>query len=171
MNSTNKINLPTLRSTFATKKELIDFKRSFNCYLTANELDEKSEAVRVAHLRCTLNDKLNDLIDKITGTITVEQIFKYLEEELIPKENTCFNQYCFFNRSQREKEAFNEYYLELDQLARLSNLGEKHDEILKARIVCGIYDPAMRERLMRAPDMTLKEVVNYCRMSEDAGKK
>lgn len=165
------IKLPKVAHVFSSRKEISDYIRAFNFYLVANELSGKSEEVKIAHMRCSFNDKINDIIDKMTGQKTVESVMKYLEEQLIPSDNTCFNQYVFFNRSQKEGENFNDYYLDLDHLATKCNLGDKHDEILKARLVCGIGNPAMRERLMRTPDMSLKDVIQYCRLSEDAKSK
>lgn len=163
--------LPKTTRVFETLKELNNHKKQFQWYLTANELGEKSNEVKVAHLRCSLPQSVNDLVDKMTGTLTVEKIYEHIQTEVIPKENKCFNQYCFFNFIQKEGQTFNDYYFQLDHLGRQCELGEKYEEVLKARLVCGLFDPSLKERLMRSPEMTLKEMRNYCRVTEDARQK
>lgn len=162
------VSLPKTSKVFETLKELNNHKKQFQWYLTANELGDKSQEIKVAHLRCSLPEPLNDLVDKLTGTLTVDKIYDHIQAEVIPKDNKCFNQYCFFNHVQKEGQTFNEYYFELDQLGRKCELGEKYEEVLKARLVCGLWDQSLKERLMRSPEMTLKEMRNYCRVTEDA---
>uniref|UniRef100_A0A8D8TR55 Peptidase A2 domain-containing protein n=1 Tax=Cacopsylla melanoneura TaxID=428564 RepID=A0A8D8TR55_9HEMI len=163
--------LPRQTQSFQSLKELNAHKKQFQWYLTANELGGKSEDVRVAHLRCALTDQMNEIVDKLNEALTVDKIYDHIKGELLPKDNTCFNQFCFFNLTQKEGQPFNDYYLQLDSLGQQCNLGDKYDEVLKARLVCGLWDIGLKERLMRSPDMILKDMVNYCRVAEDAKNK
>lgn len=54
--------------------------------------------------------------------------------------------------------------------AKNCEFGGQQESNLRARIVYGVKCPALQERLMRNPDLSLKEVINYCR-SEDAKNK
>uniref|UniRef100_A0A8D9FHR1 Peptidase A2 domain-containing protein n=2 Tax=Cacopsylla melanoneura TaxID=428564 RepID=A0A8D9FHR1_9HEMI len=162
-------NRPFLRCKNVSNKELASFKRIFTFYLTANELDQKEEKVKVAHLRMSLDEKLNDIIDNANITaITVEKIFDKLKTELMPKENVAYNQFLFFDRKQQPNESFNEFYMEIKALSSKCNFENKTDEILKCQIVHGVSNAGLKERLYRTPDLDLQEVVNYCRASEDA---
>lgn len=87
---------------------------------------------------------------------------------MLPKTNTAYEQYKLFERVQTENEPFNEFYIDLLNIAHKCDFGDQLNTILKARIVFGINNKVLRERLLRNPDLSLTEVVNYCRASEDA---
>ncbi|KAL1446536.1 hypothetical protein WDU94_003534 [Cyamophila willieti] len=119
-----------------------------------------------------MDDRLNDLVDSFNiKEVTVKKIFEKLKEELIPKANVSHERYKFFGRSQKDNETFNEYYIDLMNIAKNCEFDNQLESNLKAKIVYGIRCPALQERLLRNPGLTLKEVVNYCRSTEDAKKK
>uniref|UniRef100_A0A8D9ANF9 Uncharacterized protein n=1 Tax=Cacopsylla melanoneura TaxID=428564 RepID=A0A8D9ANF9_9HEMI len=170
----SKITLPQFSNRELTLSTINDFERKFDFYLIANELDDAkiTEKVRVAHLRLSLDSALNDVIDNLKiDDLTVKKIFTALKSEMLPKENKAYNQYKFFDRVQKPNESFNEYIMEIKNLASKCNLGDKYDDIVKCRIVHGVKDTALKERLYRSPDLSLQEVINYCRASEDAKSK
>lgn len=73
----NFVKLPQLSSSNITSKELSDYQRRFNFYLSANELSKKEETVKVAHLRLGLDDRLNDLIDSSKfDPLTTAKVFE-----------------------------------------------------------------------------------------------
>ena len=52
---------------------------------------------------------------------------------------------------------------DLKVLAQTCNLGELLDSLLRDRIVCGINDAVLRERLFRETDLTLDKCLAICR--------
>lgn len=157
-----------------TLKELQDFKRSFELYLIAKELDEKAEKIKCAHLRLLLGDKLNDAIDNIpVAELKLAKIFKHMEATFIPKTNAAYAQFKFFSRNQGKEEPFNEFYMDLhlQTLAAQCDFKEQEETVMKSRIVLGVGDKELKERLLRSPDLKLHEIVNYIRASEDAKEK
>ncbi|KAI5721185.1 hypothetical protein M8J77_017325 [Diaphorina citri] len=163
---------PALCFTRFTSKEIADNERRFQLYISANELDGKPEATKVAHLRLSLEDKVNDLIDSFNlEQVTVRSIFEKLKQELTPKANVSHEKYKFFGRSQQEGESFNDFYIDLLNISKHCEFGDQQESNLKARIVYGVKCTALQERLMRNPDLSLKDVVNYCRSTEDAKNK
>uniref|UniRef100_A0A8D8ZH57 Uncharacterized protein n=1 Tax=Cacopsylla melanoneura TaxID=428564 RepID=A0A8D8ZH57_9HEMI len=167
------MNVPLPKFHFKTlsKKEIGDFKRSFELYLVANELQAKEEKLKVALLKLAFDPETNDLIDGINEEVTIKSIWKHLEEQLLPANNTCFEQYRFFNRKQEQDETFMKFYQELKSIAKFCEFGEQLDTIMKVRIVYGISNNQLRERLLRNPTLTLTEVVNHCRAAEEAREK
>ena len=45
---------------------------------------------------------------------------------------------------------------------------EMTDEILRDKIIFGVNDPAVKERLLRENDLTLKKTLDICRASEQS---
>ncbi|KAI5724798.1 hypothetical protein M8J77_007308 [Diaphorina citri] len=161
--------LPRFKFEKLTKKEVNDFKRSFHQYLIANELNEKAEKQKVALLRLAFNAEVNDLIDNIEEqNQTVAGIWDHLEGQLVPKNNTCYEQYHFFNRKQGQEETFLQFYQDLKNISKYCEFGDQLETILKVRIVYGIKNNQLRERLLRNPTLTLKDVVDHCRAAEEA---
>lgn len=150
-----------------TSNKINEFKRKFSFYLTANDLDKKNDATKVAHLKLAL--PLNDLIDSfLIQNITVKKIFVKLSEELLPKSNISYEWYKFFGRKQEAHENFNEFYVDLINIGNKCEFGDQLDSNIKAIIIYGLNCKLLQEQLLHNPDMSLKEVVNYCRASEDA---
>ncbi|KAI5736071.1 hypothetical protein M8J77_026278 [Diaphorina citri] len=161
--------LPKFEFEKLTKKEVNDFKRSFHQYLIANELNEKAEKQKVALLRLAFNAEVNDLIDNLEErNHTVAGIWDHLEGQLVPKNNTCYEQYHFFNRKQGQEETFLQFYQDLKNISKYCEFGDQLETILKVRIVYGIKNNQLRERLLRNPTLTLKDVVDHCRAAEEA---
>ncbi|KAL1447482.1 hypothetical protein WDU94_000605 [Cyamophila willieti] len=165
------LNLPKLTCNEISAVQIANFERQFEYYLVANELDSKTEKVKIAHLRFALDNKLNDILDSLQldqQTLTTKVIIRELKDNLLPKENDAYTQYTFFERKQESHESFNDFYMDIKNLSAKCNFGNKTDEILKCKIVHGIKDSMLKERLYRSPELKLSEVINHCRASEDA---
>ncbi|KAI5726050.1 hypothetical protein M8J77_023254 [Diaphorina citri] len=162
--------MPKFRFEEYSLKEITSFKKKFNNFIIAHELDEKPEKVKVAYLKLCMDEDTNEILDG-TNEENVAALWKYLEEQVIPKNTTCFEQYKFFNRSQEENESFIKFYQDLKTVARNCEFGNQLDTIMKVRIVFGIKDNQVRERLLRNPNLTLQQVVDHCKGAEEAKKK
>lgn len=52
----------------------------------------------------------------------------------------------------------------------MCSFGEKHDHFLGDRIIVGIRDAALRERLFHETDLTLEQIFAICRAAEISKK-
>lgn len=164
--------LPQFKLNNYSKKEVSEIKRKFELYLKATELSKKPKEVQVAHLRLCFDEKINDVIDNLQlEEPTVEELFKALEDRLSPKENACFQQLEFFKRTQKQGESFNEFYINLENIAKYCEFGEQKDSIIKMRVLIGIADQNLKERLFRNPELSLKDIVQHCKSAEEAKSK
>ncbi|KAL1446240.1 hypothetical protein WDU94_012387 [Cyamophila willieti] len=165
--------LPKFQFESYTKKEFNEIKRKFNIYLQASEVKSKPSEVQVAHLRLCLDERINDIIDnrELNSNKTVDEVFAGLEEELIPKDGVCFQQLEFYKRSQKPGESFQSFYLDLQNIAKYCDFGTQLDNCLKMRILFGIRDENLKERLYRNPELALKDIVQHCKAAEEAKSK
>jgi len=53
-------------------------------------------------------------------------------------------------------------------MAKRCEFGELEDNLLKVRIVLGVNDHKLQERLLRTPDLSLDKIIDYCRATETA---
>jgi hypothetical protein len=66
-------------------------------------------------------------------------------------------------RNQFQDETFDKYVTELKILALTCNYGALHDSLIRDRMICGINDSNLRERLLRVADLDLQKCLEICR--------
>ena len=84
-----------------------------------------------------------------------------------PFENTAFERYRFNLRGQRSGESFEQYVTSLRQIALRCNFEAiTPDEILRDRIMFGITDNKVRDRLLREKKLMIERTLEICRANE-----
>ncbi|XP_033731746.1 uncharacterized protein K02A2.6-like [Pecten maximus] len=68
--------------------------------------------------------------------------------------------------AQEKGETIDQYVTDLKNKSKSCEFGDLCDSLIKDRIVCGIADVHLRERLLREPNLTLQKTVTICRASE-----
>ena len=93
----------------------------------------------------------------------LEEFGRYCE----PQKNTPFERYRFNRRCQDAGESYDQYRTALRKLAANCDFGSiTPDELLRDRLVFGVRDSKIRERLLREPALTLKRTDEICRSAE-----
>ena len=84
-----------------------------------------------------------------------------------PRKNIPFERYLFNSRQQEPGESFDRYVTSLRQIADKCDFGAiTPDDLLRDRIIFGIADNKVRERLLREPELNLSKTLDICRASE-----
>ena len=149
------------------------FKRAWDSYALATELNKKAEDVQVATLLTVIGEEAREVYSTFTGwenagdskkiAPVLEQFRRYCE----PQKNTPFERYCFNRRCQEAGESYDQYRTALRKLAANCDFGSiTQDELLRDRLVFGVRDSKVRERLLREPALTLKRTDEICRSAE-----
>ena len=71
---------------------------------------------------------------------------------------------------QEEGESLDEFVTELTKLAKLCKYGELESEIIRDRVVVGIYRTEVKDRLLREATLTLEGAMSICRADEESRK-
>ena len=90
----------------------------------------------------------------------------YCEEKI----NITVIRYNFNTRNQRPGDSFESHYTALRNTVKDCEFGSLEDNLLCDRLVCGIIDEIVREKLLQVEDLTLEECVNMCRLFESSAK-
>ena len=98
--------------------------------------------------------------------LTLEKILQAFDRRYGPKSSETVDRYRFFKRDQAAGEGFDRYLTELRKLANSCSFGAVCDSLIRDRIVCGIKDAPLRERLLREADLTLDKAIALCRAAE-----
>ena len=82
-----------------------------------------------------------------------------------------YERYRFNNRKQEQGESISAYVTELRVIAKNCAPEEiTPDEILRDRLVLGVRDEKVRERLLRINDLTLSKAIDICKAAEQTSQ-
>ena len=84
-----------------------------------------------------------------------------------PRKNISFERYLFNSRQQEPGASFDRYVTALRQIAdKCAFDAITPDDLLRDRIIFGIADDKVRERLLHEPELNLAKTLDICRASE-----
>ena len=97
----------------------------------------------------------------------ISQVLKKFDEFCTPRTQVKYERYRFNNRNQEPGENISTYLTELRTIAKnCAHDTITPDEILRDRLVLGIRDDRVRERLLRLNDLSLQQAVDIIKSSE-----
>ncbi|XP_052750709.1 uncharacterized protein LOC116413695 [Galleria mellonella] len=96
----------------------------------------------------------------------IECLKKKFDTHFGTKVNVTSLRFKFFTRNQVAGETINQYVTALKLLSQGCEFEHLVDGLLRDRIVCGILDNVVRDRLLRAEDLTLAKAVQICEAAE-----
>jgi hypothetical protein len=148
--------------------------RIFLIYLKASGLEKKSEEVRVAVLLNIIGEEAVELYNTFnlseSDSKDFEIVLSAFEKYTNPKKNIVIERFKFNSRNQDPLETFDNFVTDLRKLIKSCEYEAQQDKVLRDRIVLGICDKGLQERLLRFPDLCLDKTIEYCRAAE-TGKK
>ncbi len=84
----------------------------------------------------------------------------------MPKKNVIYERARFNQRVQQTNEPVDNLITALYALAENCNYGALHDQLLRDRLVVGLRDRTLSERMQLDRDRTLEKTINMARQSE-----
>ncbi|CAB3229058.1 unnamed protein product [Arctia plantaginis] len=108
--------------------------------------------------------------EKYTNVIDAIKLF------VSPQINNSFERFKFNERKQRYGEPFEMFLTNCRELIKTCEYNVTSDseplenQILRDKIVHGVYDKAIQENLLRIENLTLEKAIHYCRTSEQSKK-
>jgi len=148
----------------------VKWKRRFEQFLSASGLDKEDEARQVSTLLYCLGEEAEGVL--ASTNISEEARKKYkdvmekLDEHFRVRRNVIYERARFNRRDQKEGETAEEYVTALYELIETCEYGDLRDELLRDRLVVGIRDTALSERLQLNADLTLEVAKKAIRQKE-----
>ena len=149
------------------------FRLAWDNYYLATELNKKSQAVQVATLLTVIGEDARDVFSTFTDWANegdhqkVGPVLEKFAEYCQPRKNVPFERFRFNRRIQEPGESYDQYRTALRKLADGCEFNQiTPDEILRDRLIFGIQDSKVRERLLRASKLTLAKTDEACRAAE-----
>ncbi|XP_059908120.1 uncharacterized protein LOC132457787 isoform X3 [Gadus macrocephalus] len=102
----------------------------------------------------TFGDDEDDYYNKVINKFDVH---------FVPKRNTIHERACFHRRSQLQGESVEAFVRRLYELAEYCDFGIAKDEHIRDRIVVGILDSELSQKLQLESDLTLEKAISMTR--------
>ncbi|KYN03603.1 hypothetical protein ALC62_05543, partial [Cyphomyrmex costatus] len=144
--------------------------KSFDLYLVATGASKKSEEIKAAMLMHCVGEQAVDVIDTLGLTEdelkVKDTIIAKLDAYFVPKTNESVERHKLNMRVQGSTESFNDFLQDLRNIAASCNFGNMKDDLIKDRIVCGIYNAKVKDRLLREDVLDLDKAIKICRAAK-----
>ena len=146
------------------------FSRQWDYYAKATKLDKESPEYQSAVFLACIGDEGQEIFEGLHFTAEEDRkdIVKMIEkfnDFCIGTTNEVYESYKFHARCQ-ENENIDTYLATLRKLAKTCNFKDQEERMIRDRIVIGIKDESVREKLLEKPNLTLKDAIDICRAHE-----
>ena len=149
------------------------FNLAWNSYALATELETKSEGVQVVTLLKVIGEEARDVYSTFTDWANegdenkIAPVLQKFAEYCQPRKNVPFERYRFNRRTQEAGESYDQYKTALRKLAEGCDFDTiTPDEMLRDRLIFGIRDSKVRERLLRESKLSLAKTDEIFRAAE-----
>lgn len=96
----------------------------------------------------------------------IQCVLQKFENHFGTKPNITVRRFKFFTRNQDERETIDEYVTALRLLSQNCEFGDLQESLLRDKIVCGITNNTVRDRLLRTDELTLAKAIQVCQAAE-----
>ena len=117
-----------------------------------------------------MGSEADDILDSLSLTIDQKKeygtVTKSLTENFIPKRNVIFERVQFNQRVQLEEENVDSFVTSLHKLAEYCAFGALHNDLIRDRLVVGLRDHKLSEKLQLDAELTLEKALAKARQHE-----
>ena len=148
--------------------------RRFERFRMATELDKKDEDKQVNALIYTMGDEADDIL--LSFNLNAEELRSYeavknaFEHHFIAKRNVIYERAKFNVRVQNEGEPVDNFITDLHCLAEHCEFGTLKDQLIRDRIVVGLRNKRLSEKLQLDSALTLERAMSQAKQSEEVKK-
>ena len=162
---------------FSTPENWPTWKRRFERYRSSCQLDRESGARQISTLLYCLGEEADEVLASIHSAEvndqggeaqeeTYQQVMDKFEMFFSVRKNIIFERARFNRHSQASGETAEQCIISLYKLAEDCNYGELKPEMIRDRLVVGIRDTNLSERLQLDPQLTLEKAKKAIRQRE-----
>ena len=144
------------------------FKQHFEWFLISEEKDKKGEAVKIALFLQCAGEEAIDLYNTLTlpSSVKLEDVYAKFEQHCNPQKNLTMERFHFNRITQKDSETFDQFVTRLKQQAKCCEFDTLKNSLIADRIVIGVRDESLRERLLRRSDLNLDKAIEMGRAAE-----
>ena len=146
------------------------WKQRFEQFLVASGLEKEDDSRKVSMLLYCLGEEAEGVL--LSTNISEESRKKYkdvikkFDAHFRVRRNVIYERAHFNKRDQKEGESAEEYVTALYELVKTCEYGTLRDEMLRDRLVVGIWDTALSDKLQLDSTLTLESAKKAIRQKE-----
>ncbi len=154
----------------ADGKEWPKWIRRFQRYRVTSGLNKRDNEFQVNTLIYFMGDEAEDILN--ASTLTADEKLSYaavencFKDHFVGKHNIIFERAKFNMRKQEPGESADSFITAVHKLAEHCNFGPLKDELIRDRVVVGIRDLSLSEKLQMDSDLTLSKAVGQVKQNE-----
>ena len=156
--------------TFSRREEWAKLIRRFERFRVASGLALKDGEVQVNTLIYSMGDQADDILRSFALSEEDRKVYATVKEKFdghfVQRRNVIYERAKFNRRRQQEGEPVESFITALYSLAEHCGYGNLHDEMIRDRIVVGIRNSTLSEKLQLDPRLTLDTCITQVRQSE-----
>ena len=147
------------------------WEQQFHIYFAAAELEKKSKPTQTAILLNVAGPEAQEVYSTFAfpspeAKNDVEVVLKQFKTHCQPHHNTVFERHRFWTRDQQDGESIDQWVTNLKTKATACEFGEQRDPLIRDKIVFGLKDDRVKERLLREPNLSMPKAIDICRAAE-----
>ena len=142
-------------------------------YFLANDVEsaEKQRAVLLSVCGAATYQKIRDLLAPVKPkTKSFSEIVEVVKNHHQPPPSFIVQRFNFNMTYQKEGESISDFIANLRRIAEHCNYGTNLEDMLRDRIVCGVRDKRIQQRLLTEPELKFKEAREIALATETAAR-
>ncbi|UYV63198.1 K02A2.6-like [Cordylochernes scorpioides] len=156
---------------FSTPNEWPKWRKRFERYLVVSGMKKKEEADKIDLFMYLLGDRADDIFrtfkfEKKEEATKIDSVLKAFDSHFCVRKNIIYERAKFNSRIQEDREPVDEFITSLYKLANSCEFEGLHDQLIRDRIVVGVRDKALSERMQLDSELTLEKAVKMVRQQE-----
>ena len=152
---------PPERFNFSLPDEWPKWIRRFDRFRCASGLSEREEENQVHTLIYSMGEEADDILSSFELSVADQKKYETVkgkfESYFVKRRNTIFERAKFNRRKQEEGETIDEFILNLHRLAEHCAYGVLREEVIRDRIVVGLRNSGLSEKLQMDATLTLEK--------------
>ena len=134
------------------------------------KIDKEEGIVRVAHLINVIGKEAQGLYEMFDlseeNQKDIAKVLEAFEARCVLVTNVIYERYMFNKRAQDAGESIDHFITDIIKLAEHCQYGELKDDLIRDKLVSGIQDDKVREKLLGVKDLNLEKTIETLRISQ-----
>ncbi|UYV72673.1 hypothetical protein LAZ67_10000267 [Cordylochernes scorpioides] len=147
------------------------WRKRFERYLVVSGMKKKEEADKIDLFMYLMGDRADDIFrtfkfEKEEEATKIDSVLKAFDSHFCVRKNIIYERAKFNSRIQEDREPVDEFIISLYKLADSCEFEGLHEQLIRDRIVVGVRDKALSERMQLDSELTLEKAVKMVRQQE-----
>ncbi|UYV65139.1 K02A2.6-like [Cordylochernes scorpioides] len=156
---------------FSTPNEWPKWRKRFERYLVVSGMKKKEEADKIDLFMYLMGDRADDIFrtfkfEKEEEATKIDSVLKAFDSYFCVRKNIIYERAKFNSRIQEDREPVDEFITSLYKLADSCEFEGLHEQLIRDRIVVGVRDKALSERMQLDSELTLEKAMKLVRQQE-----